>query len=129
MHRLAYLAVAGALGTVARYWLTDVIHRCTKTAFPAGTLVVNVVGCFLIGLIAYVVREHQALGPEARIVIIAGLLGGFTTFSAFGYETVELLRAGSLVLAGLNVGANVLVGLVAVWLGTAAARLTVAILP
>ncbi|HEY3176235.1 MAG TPA: fluoride efflux transporter CrcB [Candidatus Polarisedimenticolia bacterium] len=122
MLKLSALAVAGALATLARYWLTGFVHRYTRETFPTGTLVVNVLGCFLIGLVMYLVREQQAFGPETRVVIVVGLLGGFTTFSAFGYETIELLRGGDLPLAGLNILGNVLVGVLAVWLGAAAGR-------
>lgn len=123
MSRLITLAIAGALGTLARYWLSGLVQRHTRETFPAGTLVVNLVGCFFIGLVMALVREQQLLGPEARVVIVVGLLGGFTTFSAFGYETLELIRGGSLGLAGLNIAGNVVAGLVAVWLGAGAARI------
>jgi CrcB protein len=94
MLRLLALALAGAIGTLARYWLTGLVHRFGKETFPLGTLVVNLLGCFLIGIVMYLVREHESLTPEMRVVLIVGLLGGFTTFSAFGYETLELLRGG-----------------------------------
>jgi fluoride exporter len=120
--KLIALAAAGALGTLARYWLTGFVHRYGRATFPSGTLAVNIVGCFLIGLVMCLVREHQAFGPEARVIIVVGLLGGFTTFSAFGYETFELCRGGELILAALNIIGNVLVGLLAVWLGAVAGR-------
>src|SRR5206468_2011815 len=120
--KLFALAVAGALGTLVRYWLSGLVHRYCKETFPFGTLAVNLVGCLLIGLFMDLVREHQAFGPETRVVIVVGLLGGFTTFSAFGYETIELVRGGSLLLAALNVGGNVVVDLAAVWLGGVAGR-------
>jgi len=122
MLKLLALATAGALGTLARYWLTGLVHRHARESFPAGTLVVNLLGCFFIGLVMSLVRDHAAFGPEARVVIIVGLLGGFTTFSAFGYETLELVRGGDIFLAGLNVAGNVLAGVVAVWLGSVAGR-------
>ena len=70
----------------------------------------------------HVIREHETLGPQARVAIVVGLLGGFTTFSAFGYETSELARGGSLGLALLNVAGNVLLGIAAVWLGAVLGR-------
>jgi CrcB protein len=91
--------------------------------FPFGTLAVNVLGCVLIGLVMQLVQDRQVLRPETRTFIVVGLLGGFTTFSAFGYETFELMRAGSFLLAGANIAGNVVVGIGAVWLGTVAGRL------
>jgi len=122
MLKLFALGLAGALGTLARYWLSGFVHRYSRETFPLGTLVVNLLGCFLIGLVMYLVREHQSFAPETRVVLIVGLLGGFTTFSAFGYETLELVRGGALWLAALNVCGNVLVGTGAVWCGSVAGR-------
>ena len=122
MLKLIALAVAGALGTLARYWLTGFVHRHSKETFPLGTLVVNVLGCFFIGLLMYLVTEHESFTPETRVVLVVGLLGGFTTFSAFGYETLELVRGGDVWLAALNVCGNVLVGTCAVWFGSVVGR-------
>jgi len=122
MLKLVALGLAGALGTLARYWLTGFVHRYLKEAFPFGTLAVNLLGCFLIGIVMYLVREHESFDPGTRRVLVVGLLGGFTTFSAFGYETLELVRGGALGLAALNVCGNVLAGTCAVWLGTVLCR-------
>jgi len=122
MFRLAALAFAGALGTLGRYWLSGLVQRCVPETFPAGTLAVNLVGCFCAGILMHLVRDRQLFGPELRLVLIVGLLGGFTTFSAFGYETIELLREGSLELVAVNVAGNAFAGLFAVWLGLVIAR-------
>lgn len=122
MLKLFALGVAGGIGTLARYWLANLAHRFMRGTFPIGSLVVNLLGCLLIGLVMYLVREHQTLHPEARTVVCVGLLGGFTTFSAFGFETFELVRRGSFALAGANVAGNVVLGIGAVWLGTLAGR-------
>lgn len=122
MLKLVALAVAGAVGTLARYWLSGSVHRYSKTTFPSGTLVVNIAGCLLIGLISYLFTEYAFFGPDTRAVVFVGFVGGFTTFSAFGFETLELFRTGSFVLAGINILGNVIGGLVAVWLGAAAGR-------
>jgi CrcB protein len=122
MLKILSLALAGALGTLARYGLTGLVHRYSKETFPLGTLAVNVLGCFLIGALMSMVREHESFTPETRVVLVVGLLGGFTTFSAFGYETLEMLRGGSLGLASLNVCGNVLLGMSAVWLGSVTGR-------
>ena len=96
---------------------------CTATprwpGFPFGTLAVNLLGCLLIGLGAGLADARQAFTPEARLFVFVGLLGGFTTFSSFGYETIALLRDHELLRAGLNVGLNVFAGLALVWLGYA----------
>ena len=110
------------LGGIARYALSGLVHRWAGAGFPWGTLAVNVAGCFLIGGVLHLVEDRTLLGPDARLFVAVGLLGGFTTFSAFGWETFELLRGGQLGLALLNVGGNVAAGLTAVWLGRAALR-------
>jgi fluoride exporter len=85
--------------------------------FPYGTLAVNLIGCFVIGLLAQYGESRGAFSTEARAFIFIGILGGFTTFSAFGNETMDLVRESFITNALLNVGANVILGLLAVWLG------------
>jgi len=110
----------GALGAVARYGVGGLVHRNPALAgFPFGTLAVNLLGCLLIGLGAGLADARQAIGPEARLFLFVGVLGGFTTFSSFGYETVALLRDHEFLRAGLNAGLNVFAGLLLVWLGYA----------
>jgi fluoride exporter len=110
----------GALGAVARYGVGGLVHRNPAlTGFPYGTLTVNLLGCLLIGLGAGLADARQAIGPEARLFLFVGVLGGFTTFSSFGYETVALLRDHEFLRAGLNAGLNVFAGLLLVWLGYA----------
>jgi CrcB protein len=116
------VGVGSFLGGVARYLLAGVAQRLAGPSFPAGTLTVNVVGCLFIGAVLHLVEDRSMLDPRARLFLGVGVLGGFTTFSAFGYETMELLRGGGLRLAFLNVAANVVLGLAAVWLGGAALR-------
>ena len=122
MLRMFVLGIAGGVGTLARYWLSGLAQRWSRGAFPLGTLTVNVVGCLLIGLVMELVREQRTLSPDARTLVTVGLIGGFTTFSAFSYETLDLAAAGSRGLAIANVAANVIVGTGAVWLGAVAAR-------
>ena len=125
MLRLFLLGCAGGAGTLARYWLTSFVHRFVGETFPLGTLAVNVVGCFAIGVVMQLVQERQLLSPDARCLIVVGLLGGFTTFSAFGYETLALAQRATPLLALINVAGNVVFGVVAVWLGILAARMLV----
>lgn len=108
----------GAAGAIARYGVGGLVHRSPALAdFPFGTLCVNLLGCLLIGVGAGLADGRQAFGPEARLFLFVGVLGGFTTFSSFGYETVALLRDHELLRAGLNAGLNVFAGLALVWLG------------
>lgn len=119
---MAYFLVGlgGGLGAVARYALGDAVHRLAGPSFPAGTLVVNVLGCLLLGAVMGIAEVRPALTRETRLFLAVGLLGGFTTFSSFGYETLQLLRGGQFGLAALNAGGHLFLGLCAVWLGRAA---------
>jgi len=108
--RLLWIAVGGGLGALARFGLSGLVQG-RGASFPLGTLAVNAVGCFLIGAV------FDRLSAEARAFAVVGVLGGFTTFSAFGHETVELLRGGQLGLALANAGLNVGLGIGAVLLG------------
>jgi fluoride exporter len=90
-------------------------------SFPAGTLVVNLTGSLLIGLLAGLAESRSLLGPEARLLLVTGLLGGYTTFSAFSLETLVLLRAGQTATAFATVALQVLLGVAAAWAGFALA--------
>jgi fluoride exporter len=116
------IAVGGAIGSLARYALAGLVHRFVPPYFPCGTFVVNVVGCLVFGGIFGLAEHRFVLGPTARAFLLIGLLGGFTTFSSFTFETFQLLRDGEVALAALNAAGQVLVGLVAFWVGVAATR-------
>jgi CrcB protein len=120
MQQVLLVAVGGALGSVVRFQIGAWAARWWPN-FPAGTLLVNLCGCFLIGLVSALALKRGAVSDEARLLLVTGFLGGFTTFSAFGLETVALLGRGKYLWAGLNVLASVVGGLAAVWLGTTAA--------
>jgi CrcB protein len=120
---LLLVAVGGAIGSVARYQLTGlVLHRTVQWSFPTGTFVVNVAGCMVAGLLAGIAAKVDWLTQDLRLLLFTGLLGGFTTFSAFGLETVLLLRRGEWLIAGGNVLTSVVVGIGVLWLAFAAAR-------
>jgi fluoride exporter len=122
MKGLLLVAVGGALGSVARYKLSGyVLHHTIDWRFPAGTFAVNVIGCLVAGLLAGLAERHSALSPEARLLLLTGVLGGFTTFSAFGLETMFLLKRGDVLVAAANIVLSVVAGLVALWLGMALA--------
>lgn len=113
------VALGGALGSVSRYllgsWTQQAISKSID--FPYGTLAVNLIGCFMIGFLSQLVEGHGAFTAEIRTLVFVGVLGGFTTFSSFGNDTVNLLRNGETVNALANVGANVIFGLTLVWFG------------
>lgn len=123
MQRLIYIGLAGGVGTLMRYWLTEWTTRRFGETFPTGTLVVNLLGCFLAGLLFYLLFDRYSVGPTLRAVVFVGLLGGFTTFSAFGLQTFTLLRDGELGLAFLNIGVSNVAGLLMVWVGYSLARI------
>jgi CrcB protein len=116
------VGIGGFVGAAARYLAGGLVHRHLPATFPWGTFFVNVVGCFGIGALAVLVTERQALGPTARLFWMVGVLGGFTTFSTFGYETASLMEDRSYVLALLNALGQLFVGLLGVFAGAAAAR-------
>jgi CrcB protein len=128
MRLLAAVALGGALGSAARWLVAGWVQQRAESVggpvalFPAGTLAVNLIGCFAVGLLAALFEERLVAGVEWRAFVLIGVLGGFTTFSTFGFETVALVRAGSLLLAAANALGSVALGLVGVVLGLALAR-------
>jgi CrcB protein len=123
MQRLIYIGLAGGLGTLLRYGLTEWTARRFGETFPTGTLVVNLLGCFLAGLLFYLMFDRYPVSPTLRAVVLIGLLGGFTTFSSFGLQTFTLFRDGELGLALLNIGVSNVAGLLLVWVGYSLARI------
>ncbi|MGQ9473120.1 MAG: fluoride efflux transporter CrcB [Candidatus Caldatribacteriaceae bacterium] len=118
MDKLLLVGIGGSLGAVLRYILGGLVHRITGgTQFPYGTLVVNLMGCLTIGFLAVLADLYRAFTPEFRIFTFTGMLGAFTTFSMFSYETVALLRGRETLAALVNVSLHVLLGLIAVWAG------------
>jgi CrcB protein len=119
------VGIGGFFGSVFRYWMSSWVHTFVSQPWrPAGTLVVNIIGCFLIGLLMGLADSRQLLKPDMRLLLVVGVLGGFTTFSAFGYETFALLRDRAIAGAILNVSAHILLGLLAVWMGFSMTRST-----
>ena len=115
--RITLLIVFGALGTLTRYGLQGLVQERTGPSFPAGTLVVNLLGCFLLGGVAEYALTHLSVPPEWRVGITVGFLGAFTTFSSFTYEAVRLMQDGEWARAGTYVLASVAGGLVAIVAG------------
>ena len=124
MERLLLVGLGGGLGSMARYVLGGLVGRWKGGwTFPFETLLVNVAGCLAIGVLASLAEARGVFGGTTRAFLFVGLLGGFTTFSTFGYETFQLLRDGQLGAAGLSAGLQLAGGLVAVWGGAVLARL------
>lgn len=112
------VGTGGFIGTVGRYLLGGWIHRLVPMAtFPVGTLYVNLLGCFLIGLLGGLSESRQMFGPELRIFIFMGILGGFTTFSIFAHETLALARDAEFARALANIGEQLIGGLASAWVG------------
>jgi len=115
--------IAGAVaGAPLRYFLGSRVGAGEWGPFPAGTLFVNVTGCFLIGLILGLSEERGGLSREARLLLVTGFLGSYTTFSAFGWETYSLARGDEVARAAANVVLSVVLGIAAVWMGASLAR-------
>ena len=118
MTRVFLIGVGGFLGSVARYTLSGTIQGFVRSeTFPFGTLAVNILGCFAVGLVSYLAEARGAFTADTRAFIVVGFIGGFTTFSAFGNETINLFRDAERWLGSLNVVAHVVLGLGAVWAG------------
>ena len=118
MTNIILVGFGGFIGSVLRYLLSGYVQGSTKSLdFPYGTLAVNVIGCFVIGFLAQLAEGRGVFTSEARTFVFIGILGGFTTFSSFGNETLNLARDSQMINALMNVGANVILGLLAVWLG------------
>jgi CrcB protein len=118
----ALVGTGGFIGAIARYGISGLVQRSAAlSSFPYGTLAVNMLGCLLIGIAVGLVDSRQVFGPDFKLFAVVGLLGGFTTWSTFGYETLTLLRDAEYLRATANVAIHVMLGLVLVWAGYALA--------
>ena len=118
MTNILLVGIGGFIGSVTRYLVGGYVQETVnRLDFPYGTLAVNLIGCFVIGFLAQMGEKYGTFSTESRSFIFIGILGGFTTFSSFGNETVNLMRQGRIENALLNVGANVFLGLLLIWLG------------
>ena len=124
LRTLVLIGTGGFIGSILRYLLSGAVQQLSNSIrFPFGTLAVNLVGCALVGFLAELADHRSVMSGETRAFLIVGILGGFTTFSAFGNETMNLLRDGELWLACGNIVGHTVLGLVAVWLGYSTAYL------
>ena len=120
--RVALVAIGGLVGSVARYTLAGAVQGLSGAGFPAGTLAVNVLGSFVIGLVMTLSLDRGLVDEELRILLTTGFCGGFTTMSTFSYETLALLREGEQLLALGNVGLTFVACIAAAWAGTVVGR-------
>ncbi|KAB2917819.1 MAG: fluoride efflux transporter CrcB [Hyphomicrobiaceae bacterium] len=123
MQTYFWIAVGSALGGVVRYWCSGVAARLIGETFPWGTLIVNVLGSFVIGFFATITGPDGRwfVGTTARQFVMVGFCGGYTTFSSFSLQTLNLMNDGEWLYVGLNIGASVILCLLAVWIGHLAA--------
>ena len=122
MQKLLLIGLAAALGALTRYSLSGFVQRYSGFTFPVGTLVVNLLGTFLFGFIWSLVEQRLVISVETRVVILSGFLGAFTTFSSFMFETSALVGDGQWGYALLNITAQIVLGMIAIFLGLAAGR-------
>ncbi len=122
MRAIVGVGLAGAVGALSRYGLDGLISERFPGTFPLGTFVVNITGSFLLGLLFVMLTERIAASPALRTSLTIGLLGAFTTFSTFSFETLRLIEDGALGVAALNVVSTLALGLLAVWGGMAVGR-------
>lgn len=117
MDKYLFIGLGGFLGSISRYWLSTLVHKHAGMDFPYGTLTVNIIGCFAMGLLMTMFQEHFVENPNVRLFLIIGILGGFTTFSSFSFDTLALMKAGNFLSAGVNVVVSVTACLSATWIG------------
>jgi len=121
--KFVYLGLAGAAGTIARYWLSGVIQRNVTTAFPLGTAAVNIIGCLFFGLLWAFVENRLSISGQMRMIIFVGFFGAFTTFSSFVFETGQLLDESQWLWAAGNVLFQNVIGIAGILTGLAVGKL------
>lgn len=122
MHPLVLVALGGALGSIARYSAASAVNRLAQSSFPWGTLAVNILGSFLIGLLMVLLLKAGEWRENGRLLLVTGMMGGFTTFSSFSWETWKLMEDGRLLMAMTNILASVAVCLAGTFAGAMLAK-------
>lgn len=117
MNNILFVAIGSMLGGVSRYWLSGFIQKYFPIAFPLGIFIVNIIGCFVIGVLAGLFAHSNLLSHYHRVLLIVGFCGSFTTFSTFSLDNLQFLSSKAYHLLFLNIGLSVIIGLVATWAG------------
>lgn len=117
MVNIVLVFLGGGIGAAARYWLSGIVYQKMNTDFPYGTFAVNAIGCLLIGILMTAMEERFLAQPSLRVFLTIGILGGFTTFSSFSFETIALLRDGEILYALVNIFTSIFVCLFGTWVG------------
>jgi CrcB protein len=123
LYKLLALSLAGAIGTLCRYGLSGLVQKSVSAPFPWGTFSVNAIGCFIFGFVWTLSAERMYISSDIRVFILTGFLGAFTTFSAFIFETDQLMESGQFLLVGINILGGIAAGLVAYVIGAFLGRL------
>lgn len=122
MNNYLIVALGASIGGIARYWMSNAVYKFLPAFFPFGTLAVNVIGSFIIGIIIFYLDAKEIISPELKIFLTVGFCGGFTTFSTFSLETLNLMRDSEFLLAFVNAAANVLLSLLGIFLALLTAK-------
>ena len=120
MQKYLFIALGGALGSIARYWVGSSIANRMGTKFPYGTMIVNLTACLILGFTLTYLGRRADLNPAWRFLIPVGFIGAYSTFSTYEWETLSTMRSGAFVLAALYAGGSFILGLIAVWVGSMA---------
>jgi fluoride exporter len=114
---IIYIAIGGAIGSVLRYLMSVFVNKYWSNNFPLATFLTNILGCFLIGLILGFLEKNNLTDSNVKWILVTGFCGGFTTFSAFGYENVTLFQNQNSMIAFIYIATSVFIGIMAVWFG------------
>ena len=123
MQKYLLIALGGALGSIARYWMGATISGRMGAKFPYGTFVINITACLIIGFALTLLGRRADLSPAWRYLIPVGFIGAYSTFSTYEWETLATLRSGAVALAALYAGGSLVAGLIATWCGSALAEM------
>jgi CrcB protein len=118
LQKYLFIAIGGALGSIARFWIGSTIAGRMGIRFPYGTLIVNITACLIIGFSLTYMGRRADLNPAWRYLIPIGFIGAYSTFSTYEWETLSTMRSGAFVLAALYAGGSFILGLIAVWGGS-----------
>jgi CrcB protein len=122
LQKYLFIAIGGALGSIARVWVTSAVTNRMGFKFPYGTMIVNITACLILGFSITYLGRRADLNPAWRFLIPMGFIGAYSTFSTFEWETLSTLRSGAFVLAALYAGGSFVLGLIAVWAGSMAGQ-------